>query len=99
NAFQENTYVLYDETLEAVVVDPGCYDKEEQQELADFIKNKGLKVVSLINTHCHVDHVLGNSFVKSHFGVKLSIHPKEESTLKSVATYGSAYGLHNDQPA
>lgn len=99
NAFQENTYVLYDETLEAVVVDPGCYDKEEQQELTDFIKSKDLKVVSLINTHCHVDHVLGNYFVKSHFGVKLSIHPKEESTLKSVETYGPAYGFHNYQPA
>jgi hydroxyacylglutathione hydrolase len=99
NAFQENTYVLYDETLEAVVVDPGCYDKEEQQELTDFVESKGLKVVLLINTHCHVDHVLGNSFVKSHFGVKLSIHPKEESTLKSVETYGPAYGFHNYQPA
>lgn len=99
NAFQENTYVLYDETSEAVIIDPGCYEKEEREQLIDFIKAKSLKVVSLINTHCHVDHVLGNSFVKSHFGVKLAIHPKEEATLKSVETYGPVYGFHNYQPS
>jgi len=98
NAFQENTYVLYDETLEAVIVDPGCYEKEERDELDDFIKAKKLKVVSLINTHCHVDHVLGNAFVKSHYGVPLSIHPKEVPTLKSVESYGQVYGFHNYQP-
>ena len=58
NPFEENTYVVYDDTLEAVIIDPGCYEKEEQQELSDFIKSEKLKVKLLLNTHCHIDHVL-----------------------------------------
>ena len=45
NPFQENTYVLYDETKEAVIVDPGCYEEYEKQELIEFIESNNLKVV------------------------------------------------------
>ncbi len=64
NPFQENTYVVFDETKEALVIDPGCYEKDEQLELVEFIENNDLKVTKLLNTHCHIDHVLGNHFVK-----------------------------------
>lgn len=93
NPFQENTYLLYDETKEAVIFDPGCYEKYEQQELVDFIENEKLTVKSLINTHCHIDHVLGNAFVKRKFGVKLYIHEKDHPVLKSVAAYAPNYGF------
>lgn len=95
NAFYENTYVLYDETKEAIIIDPGCYEDTEQQELADFIKSEGLLVKQLINTHCHVDHVLGNAFVKKHFDVALYHHPEDEATLRSVEVYAPAYGFTN----
>lgn len=62
NPFQENTYVLYDETKECIIIDPGCYEKEEQKELEDFINFHELKPILLINTHAHIDHVLGNFF-------------------------------------
>lgn len=93
NGFQENTYVIFDETNDALVVDPGCYEKGEQEELAEFIENKGLKVVKLLNTHCHIDHVLGNYFVKEKYKVKFYIHKKDEETLKSVKVYSPAYGF------
>ncbi len=89
----ENTYVVYDETKEAVVIDPGCYEKEEQEILADFIADEGLKVVKLLNTHCHIDHVLGNQFVKDKYNVELYIHEKDEETLKAVKVYAPAYGF------
>ncbi len=98
NAFQENTYVLYDETNEAVIIDPGCYEQNEQEELREFIADKNLKVTELVNTHCHVDHVLGNSFVKRTFRVPFRIHQEELSTLKSVEAYGPAYGFHAYEP-
>jgi hydroxyacylglutathione hydrolase len=99
NPFQENTYILYDETLECVIIDPGCYDKDEQSELSSLIEREGLKVKMILNTHCHVDHVLGNWYVKSKYGVKLFIHPKDEMVLKAVKVYAPNYGMHEYQEA
>ncbi|MBF90815.1 MAG: MBL fold hydrolase, partial [Flavobacteriales bacterium] len=62
NPFQENTYLLFDETKECIIIDPGCYEKAEQDLLKTFVKENKLKPVKLINTHCHIDHVLGNKF-------------------------------------
>jgi glyoxylase-like metal-dependent hydrolase (beta-lactamase superfamily II) len=93
NPFMENTYVLYDESKEAVVFDPGCYEKHEQEELNRFIDDEGLKVSHLVNTHCHIDHVLGNAYVKRKFKVPLYIHEKDHPVLKSVMTYASNYGF------
>lgn len=93
NAFQENTYVVFDETNEALVIDPGCYEKDEQEELVEFIESKELKVVKLLNTHCHIDHVLGNHFIKDKYKVNLYIHQEDEETLKSVEVYAPAYGF------
>lgn len=64
NPFSENTYILYDETKEALIIDPGCYEKQEKGILYDFITEEQLKPVKIINTHCHIDHVLGNAFIK-----------------------------------
>ncbi|MBC7694701.1 MAG: MBL fold metallo-hydrolase, partial [Burkholderiales bacterium] len=63
NDFQENTYVLWDQTNECAIIDPGCYTSSEQTELTQFIKNKNLTPVLLLNTHCHIDHILGNEFI------------------------------------
>ncbi|MDW3208585.1 MAG: MBL fold metallo-hydrolase [Reichenbachiella sp.] len=95
NPFMENTYVLYDETKEAIIIDPGCYEQAEKDELTDFIETNELKVVKLINTHCHIDHVFGNAFVKKKYGVTLTIHKEDEATLKSVEVYAPAYGFQN----
>lgn len=94
NPFEENTYVLFDETKDALIIDPGCYEKAEQQELVTFIKTKELVVKKLINTHCHIDHVLGNAFVKHTFNVQLYIHPIEEPLLRAVSSYASNYGFY-----
>ena len=67
NPFQENTYVLFDETKECVIIDPGCFVDQERKELADFIEAQDLSVKMLLNTHCHIDHVLGNYFVKEKY--------------------------------
>jgi hydroxyacylglutathione hydrolase len=99
NPFQENTYVLYDDTKEAVVIDPGCYEEEEKLELEEFIEEHRLKVVMLLNTHGHIDHVLGNSFIKERFKVKLYIHRRDEPVLKAVSAYSSNYGFHLYQEA
>lgn len=93
NPFQENTYVLYDETKECIIVDPGCYQPHEKQELVDFIVNNELKPVKLVSTHSHIDHILGNKFVVTHFGISLHINKEDLETLERVPTYAGAYGF------
>jgi hydroxyacylglutathione hydrolase len=93
NAVQENTYVVYDETKECIIIDAGCYSKQEQQTLANFISSKNLKVIKLVNTHCHVDHVLGNAFVKNTYKVLSYMHALEENVLRAVPMYAPMYGF------
>ncbi len=93
NAFSENTYVVSDETREAVVIDPGCYTRDEQLQLSTFIEIHNLKIKLLLNTHCHIDHVLGNDFVKDKYKVPLLIHQIEEPQLRAVKNYAPLYGF------
>lgn len=68
NPFLENTYLIWDEeTLEAAIIDPGMSESYEEDELTSFIKQNSLKIVYLINTHCHIDHILGCGFIKSKY--------------------------------
>ncbi|SHO62903.1 MBL fold metallo-hydrolase [Algoriphagus zhangzhouensis] len=93
NPFQENTYVIYDDKGNAAIIDPGCYEKYEQQELHSFIEGEGLKPQLLLNTHCHVDHVLGNAWVKRTYGIPFLIHQNEVAVLNSVQVYAPNYGF------
>jgi hydroxyacylglutathione hydrolase len=97
NPFQENTIVVYDEAGNCFVIDPGCIDKSEEKELTDFIGTKKLTVQGLLNTHCHIDHVLGNYFVKEEYKTKLHIHKKDEPVLKAVKVYAPNYGFFQYQ--
>lgn len=99
NPFMENTYLLYDESREAIIVDPGCYEDYEKKELTNFIADHDLKVTRLLNTHCHIDHVFGNQFVKDKYGVKLEIHAEDEATLKAVKVYAPNYGFQHFEEA
>ena len=91
--FQENTYVLADDNGECIIFDPGCYDDNERKVLADFIEEKNLKPIKLINTHCHLDHVFGNKFVAEKYNVPLEIHRGELPVLKSMPMVCMNYGL------
>ncbi|WP_412466595.1 MBL fold metallo-hydrolase [Pedobacter sp. KLB.chiD] len=93
NAYSENTYVLYDETRECAIIDPGMYEGFEESELAAFIKQEGLKPVLLLNTHCHLDHVFGNKFVAETYGLKPQFHQGELPILNAVPGYAPSMGF------
>jgi hydroxyacylglutathione hydrolase len=99
NPLRENTTVAFDETNQAVIIDPGCYEASEKKELDDFISSRHLSVIYLLNTHCHIDHVLGNDHVKEKYKVPLLIHPQEHVVLKAVKSYASNYGFARYQEA
>lgn len=76
NPFAENTYVVYDDTAkECVIIDPGCSNAGEENQLFGFIDSRRLRPLMVINTHGHVDHILGNSAVKKRYPVEVAAHP------------------------
>lgn len=98
NDFQENTYIVYDDTGAAVIFDPGCYRPHEEEELVAKIESLGLRPERLINTHCHVDHVFGNHFVAEKYDLGLEIHRGELPVLETVPQICMMYGLPPVQP-
>lgn len=98
NPFQQNTYLLYTDTKECAIVDPGCYTQEERDELVAFIESKGLTPKLLLNTHCHVDHVLGNAFVKRKYNLDTMAHKDDADLLGMAVESGSMYGFTVDTP-
>jgi hydroxyacylglutathione hydrolase len=93
NEFSENTYIVYDETGECVVIDPGCSRGREREELAGSIARLQLRPVRLLNTHCHLDHVFGNAFVANAYGLPLEIHRDDLPVLESVPQVCAMYGI------
>lgn len=93
NPFQENTYVLYGDTKEGVIIDPGCYNQSEHQQLLRFIDQYNLKVVHLLNTHAHIDHVLGNKFVAEQWGLKLEMNRLDLPNLHNAPNHGKMFGF------
>lgn len=96
NTFQENSFILYDESDKCAIVDPGFSNAEERDALVRFIESNKLTPVLLLNTHCHIDHILGNRFVADKYKLGLHIHPADEPVLKSGDTVASMYGINYD---
>jgi hydroxyacylglutathione hydrolase len=96
SAFQENTYVLYNEFKEAIIIDPGCYTRIEEKMLTDFIRKENLKPSLLLNTHCHLDHVFGNNYVSETYGLTAHIHPNEQIVLDLLQEAAAKWGVPTD---
>jgi len=92
SSWSENTYVLYDETNECIILDPGCSTEAERQTLVDFLDTTGLTPVKLVNTHCHIDHVLGNKFVSEKYNLDLVSHKGEQVVLDNMVNIAAMYG-------
>jgi glyoxylase-like metal-dependent hydrolase (beta-lactamase superfamily II) len=93
NPYQENTIILYDDTNECAIIDPGMSNAFEQNAVVNFIRDKGLKPVLLLNTHCHIDHVLGNRFVFDQYGLKPQFHRGELEVLSVAVVWAEQTGV------
>jgi glyoxylase-like metal-dependent hydrolase (beta-lactamase superfamily II) len=93
---QENTYLLYNEQGDTIVIDPGCYFEEEREVLHTFITQNQLRPVLLLNTHCHLDHVFGNKWIHETWNLLLHIHPNEKQVLDYAPASGLMWGLPFD---
>lgn len=97
NPFQMNTIVLWDDTNECVIIDPGMHISTEEQQLVDFITEKNLKPVELLLTHAHIDHIIGCAFIADKYKLKLKAHSDGNFFLKDAEAYGSTFGITIDK--
>ena len=93
NPIAVNTYVLYDNTGDCVIIDAACFFPNEQQELLNFINENKLVVKHLINTHLHFDHVFGINFIEKHFDVKMQAHKADEFLLANMDQQMTMFGF------
>ena len=94
NLFSENTFVLWDEeSRESAIVDPGCSNLTEEKELESFISDNNLIVKFLINTHCHIDHILGCEFVKQKFNPIYYAPELDKPLLKNAKKQAEMFGI------
>lgn len=93
NPFEENTHIVYDDSGQCVIIDPGMSNGAEENAVVNFIKENNLKPVLLLNTHCHIDHILGNKFVFDQYGLKPQYHAGEQPVLDDAPTRAPQFGL------
>lgn len=93
NPFRENSYVLFDETKEAIIIDPGNFDQNENEEITSFIAQQNLKPIRIVNTHAHIDHILGVAYLKEYYKIPFSLHQDDLPLLKSAKVIASNYGF------
>jgi hydroxyacylglutathione hydrolase len=96
NDFYENTYILHDDSKECIIIDPGCSTSSERKLIKEFITSSELTPVMLVNTHCHIDHVLGNRFIAETYQLGLYAHEQEKKVLAMQPTVAGYYGINYD---
>ena len=96
NPIQENTYIIWDDTLEAAVIDAGNMNERENEVLAKFIADNGLKPKYALNTHGHFDHLLGVDFLREKYGAQLVMSSKDEFLLKGASVSAELFGVKAD---
>ena len=95
--FQENTYVLWDETKECIILDPGNSTSGENKKLSDFISQNNLNVKRLILTHAHIDHINGNKYVFDTYGLLPEVHKDDIYFIEKHLSSATMYGLSVEQ--
>lgn len=99
NVFGENTYIIYDEhSKESAIIDPGCSNKSEEQEISAFIQSKDLVLKYLIITHCHIDHILGIKFIKDKYQSKYLIPEKDLPLIERAEEQGELFNIKLEIP-
>jgi hydroxyacylglutathione hydrolase len=93
-----NTYILVDDSGDCAIIDCGCYNKEESERLENFIKEKRVNPVLLLNTHCHLDHVFGNRFVLEKYGLRTFSSEFDEMNRKNASQHAMLFGITMKDP-
>jgi glyoxylase-like metal-dependent hydrolase (beta-lactamase superfamily II) len=93
NPFQENSYVVSDETGYCLVVDAGFFFQKEIDEVLNYLHTQNLKPVGLVNTHCHFDHLMGVDFIRNKFGIPFECHKDDAFWLPLASVQARSFGI------
>lgn len=93
NPIQENTYILWDESGECIVVDAGNISAREDNRLVDFITEQGLKPVMAVNTHGHFDHLAGVEHLRRTFDIPFAMSSKDAFLLEAAPASARMFGI------
>jgi hydroxyacylglutathione hydrolase len=91
--FAENTYILYNEAKQAIIVDPGNYHSYEDVQLRTFINDHNLTLLGIYNTHCHLDHVFGVAYIKSTYNIPFAYHKEEQQIAERFQQSVQLFGI------
>ena len=93
NPFSENTYVIADDNGQAIIIDPGMTDAGEDSILFEYIAEQQMQPKLILNTHCHLDHILGNSAVAERYSIELWCHERELPVIERAASTSLMFGI------
>ncbi|MBK9726967.1 MAG: MBL fold metallo-hydrolase [Saprospiraceae bacterium] len=93
NPFYENTYILSNAEKEAWIIDPGCFDRDEQIEIETYLEDSNLQLTRLLLTHAHIDHILGLDYIFKKYGLKAELHKGEQEVLESASYVSQIYDV------
>ena len=93
NAFEENTYIITNEKIQCLIIDPGMYQEDEKEAVFTFIKDKQLQPQGIINTHAHLDHIFGVQSLIDKYGIAFGLHEQEEEVLKMAKGSAAMFGF------
>lgn len=97
NAFQVNTYIVYAENRDCIIIDPACSNPNEVSKLLNFIETESLHPIMVVNTHAHVDHILGNAAITDKLAIKLAAHPASHYFYFNALSFAAELGLKLDK--
>ena len=93
NPFSENTYVLFNDQKNGVIIDPGNWNEKENEILENFIKEKEISIKNILLTHAHIDHVLGLQWAFDTYKVAIKMHEEEKDVLERNPMSARNYGF------
>ena len=99
NPFEMNCYVCYDDiTKDGIIIDPAAYSDSEKEKILDYLDDKEVTIKFILNTHGHLDHILGNKWASEMFHVPLMMHKNDLLLVTNAVQQATMFGITISQP-
>ena len=98
NELRTCCYILWDETKEGVIIDPGCVSDSEKSRIVKYVDENEITLKMLLNTHGHFDHVMGNVFITEKYNIPTYMSEDDIPQIRRASSYGQFFGADIPQP-